>query len=203
MEQSKIPGIGMRMVKTAVAVVLCYFIFLPFWLRTPVGEYDPLKDVGPFYACIAAIICMQSSVKQSVKQGVSRVIGTCIGGLVGLAILFVDDLLGQPAVLGLMIGLGIILTMWICNLLRRPSACSIGSVLVCVVILNHGGAGRYFYTLFRIMETIVGIAVAVGINHLLPDWRNTPERAIKTAETAAPGEGTGAASAGNESKERL
>ena len=43
--------------------------------------------------------------------------------------------------------------------------------LVCVVILNHGGPERYFYTLFRVMETIVGIVVAVGINHLLPDRR--------------------------------
>ncbi|MEQ2443198.1 aromatic acid exporter family protein [Pseudoflavonifractor intestinihominis] len=171
MEKINVPGVGMRMVKTAVAVVLCYFIFLPFWLRMPVGEYDPLKDVGPFYACIAAVICMQSSVAQSVRQGVSRVIGTCIGGLVGLVILFVDDLVEQPIFLGLMIGMGIVLTMWICNLIRRPSACSIGSVLVCVVILNHGGPERYFYTLFRVMETIVGIVVAVGINHLLPDRR--------------------------------
>ena len=69
MDRNRFPGVGMRMVKTAVAVVLCYFIFLPFWLRTPVGEYDPLKDVWPFSACIAAIICMQSSVEQSVRQG--------------------------------------------------------------------------------------------------------------------------------------
>ena len=180
MDRNRFPGVGMRMVKTAVAVVLCYFIFLPFWLRTPVGEYDPLKDVGPFYACIAAIICMQSSVEQSVRQGVSRVIGTCVGGAVGLAILFVDDLLNRPIFLGLMIGLGIILTMWICNLIRRPAACSIGSILVCVVILNHGGPERYLYTLFRIMETIVGIAVAVGINRFLPDRREEPgEKADK------------------------
>ena len=180
MDRNRFPGVGMRMVKTAVAVVLCYFIFLPFWLRTPVGEYGRLKDVGPFYACSAAIICMQSSVEQSVRQGVSRVIGTCVGGAVGLAILFVDDLLNRPIFLGLMIGLGIILTMWICNLIRRPAACSIGSILVCVVILNHGGPDRYLYTLFRIMETIVGIAVAVGINRFLPDRREEPgEKADK------------------------
>ena len=195
MDREKIPGVGMRMVKTAIAVVVCYFIFLPFWLRTPVGEYDPLKDVGPFYACIAAIICMQSSVEQSVRQGVSRVIGTCIGGLVGLAILFVDDLVGRPGLLGLMIGGGIILTMWICNLIGRPAACSIGSILVCVVILNHGGPERYFYTLFRVMETIVGIAVAVGINRLLPDRREKPpeKSRAKPEEIGRPGEGTGAA----------
>ena len=204
MDRNKFPGVGMRMVKTAVAVVLCYFIFLPFWLRTPVGEYDPLQDVGPFYACIAAIICMQSSVEQSVRQGVSRVIGTCIGGLVGLAILFVDDLLNQPIFLGLMIGLGIILTMWICNLIHRPAACSIGSILVCVVILNHGGQERYFYTLFRVMETIVGIVVAVAINRLLPDRREEPlgKGKRKVPGGPKPGEGTGAVPSGGETKEK-
>ncbi|MEG1857555.1 MAG: FUSC family protein, partial [Pseudoflavonifractor sp.] len=90
-----IPKIGMRIVKTAMAVMICFFIFLPFWVRTPLGVNDPLREVGPFYACIAAIICMQSSVEQSVRQGVSRVIGTILGGVVGICILAVDDLIHQ------------------------------------------------------------------------------------------------------------
>lgn len=163
------------MVKTAVAVVVCFLIFLPFWVRVPLGEHDPLKDVGAFYACIAAIICMQSSVQQSVHQGISRIIGTCIGGGVGLVILMLDDLIGLPVVTGLMLGCGIILTLWLCNLIRRPAACSIGCVVVCVVMLNHGGPERYLYTLFRIVETLVGIVVTVLINRWLPDRREKQE----------------------------
>lgn len=171
MKKLELPGVGMRMVKTAVAVVICFFLFLPFWVRTPVGEYDPLKEIGPFYACIAAIICMQSSIKQSVHQGMSRIIGTCIGGGVGLAVLLLDDAVGQPVVTGLMMGGGIILTLWLCNLVQRPAACSIGCVVVCVVMLNHGGPERYLYTLFRILETMVGIGVTVLVNRWLPDRR--------------------------------
>lgn len=163
----------MRTIKTAVAVVVCFLIFLPFWVRVPAGEYDPLQHVGPFYACIAAIICMQSSVEQSLHQGISRVIGTVIGGLVGLLILLVDDLTHQPVMTGLLMGCGIVLTLWLCNLIRRPAACSIGCVVLCVVMLNHGGPDRYIYTLFRVLETMAGIAVAVAVNRLLPT-RHTP-----------------------------
>lgn len=169
-----IPKVGMRVIKTAVAVMICFFIFLPFWVRTPLGANDPLRDVGPFYACIAAIICMQSSVEQSVRQGISRVIGTVLGGAVGICILAVDDLIRQPVVTGILMGLGIVLTLWLCNLIQRPSACSIGCVVLCVVMLNHGGPDRYLYTFFRVVETIVGIVVAVAVNHLLPDLRKKP-----------------------------
>ncbi|MEG2097350.1 MAG: FUSC family protein [Pseudoflavonifractor sp.] len=171
----QIPKVGMRTVKTAVAVMICFFIFLPFWLRVPLGEYDPLRNVGPFYACIAAVICMQSSVEQSVRQGVSRVIGTILGGGVGICILAIDDLVHHPVITGLLMGAGIILTLWLCNLIKRPAACSIGCVVLCVVMLNHGGKDRYLYTLFRVLETIIGIVVAVLVNHLLPDLRKKQE----------------------------
>lgn len=167
----EIPKVGMRTIKTAVAVFVCFLIFLPFWVYVPTGENDPLQHIGPFYACIAAIICMQSSVEQSVRQGISRVIGTVIGGLVGLGILLLDDLVRQPIVTGLLMGCGIVLTLWLCNLIKRPAACSIGCVVVCVVMLNHGGPDRYLYTLFRVVETIAGIVVAVAVNRLLPDRR--------------------------------
>ncbi len=175
MKGPEIPGIGMRTVKTAVAVVICFFLFLPFWVYVPAGEGELLQHIGPFYACIAAIICMQSSVKQSLRQGVSRVIGTVLGGLVGLGVLLLDDLIKIPVVTGLLMGGGIVLTLWLCNLIKRPAACSIGCVVVCVVMLNHGGPDRYVYTLFRVAETIVGIVVAVAVNRLLPDRREKGE----------------------------
>lgn len=172
MRRVELPTVGMRTVKTAVAVVICFLLFLPFWVRVPPGGHDPLKDVGPFYACIAAVICMQGTVGQSIKQGIFRLVGTAIGGLVGLALLLLGDLIQVPLVTGLLLGVGVLLTLWCCNLIKRPEACSIGCVVVCVVILNHPEeAERYLYTIFRILETMVGILVAVAVNRLLPDFR--------------------------------
>ena len=154
---------GMRNIKTAVAVMVCYFLFLPVW--------DPSGEVGPFYACIASVICMQDSVEKSFRQGVSRTIGTLLGGAIGLVILFLDDRLHNPIVLGLMLGAGCVGVIWLCNLIGRASSSSLGCVVLSVVLINHGGAERYIYFLSRVVETVTGIVVAVAINHLLPDFR--------------------------------
>lgn len=167
-----IPKVGMRTAKTALAVFICFLLFLPFWIQESPGGHDPRKDIGPFYACIAAIICMQGSVEQTVHHGISRVIGTGIGGLVGLACLLVDDRISWPVVTGVLMGGGVVLTLWLCTLIKRPAACSIGGVVLCVVMLNHGGPERYLYTLFRVLETIVGIVVAALVNRALPGPRD-------------------------------
>ncbi len=165
--RERLPKVGMRNIKTAVAVAACYFLFYPLrWVG--IGMEGTL---GPFYACIAAVICMQSSIEQSVRQGVSRVIGTLLGGVMGLLVLLLDDWLKQPVVTGLLLGVGVIVTIWLCNVLRRPAACAIGCVVLCVVIINHSGADRYWYTILRIGETLVGVAVAVVVNQLLPGGR--------------------------------
>ncbi|BDF70474.1 hypothetical protein CE91St41_22990 [Oscillospiraceae bacterium] len=164
---------GMRNIKTAVAVVICFLLFLPFWSQTsPAGEGG--VEIGPFYACITAVICMQSSVEQSVRQGVSRVIGTLMGGALGLLVLVLYDVTGQHAlVMALLLGLGCVAIIWLCNTVRRPAACSLGCIVLCVVMLNHSGADRYLYLLIRVGETLAGIVVAVAVNHLLPDRRGS------------------------------
>lgn len=162
---------GMRTLKTMVAVAICFLIFLPFW-ETEVGPGDNILDhVGPFYACIAAIVCMQDSVKRSVKQGISRLIGTGIGGCVGIVILWISGEESSPLLFGVLLALGVMTTIWICDLLRKPAACSIGGVVCCAVLLSHGGPERYFYLLARMGETAIGILIGVAVNCLLPDHR--------------------------------
>lgn len=160
----KLPGVGMRNLKTAVAVTACFFLFLPLQgVDLPAGA-----NMGPFYACIAAVICMQSSVEQSLRQGVSRMMGTLLGGGAGLLILLLGDRLNHPVFTGALLGAGVVFTIWLCNALRRPAACAISCIVLCVVVLNHSGADRYVYTVVRMGETVVGIAVALAVNRLLP-----------------------------------
>lgn len=59
-----VPKVGMRTMKTAVAVVLSYLVFIPLGLLFP-AQYSG-ASAAPFYACVAAVICMQSSVGRSV-----------------------------------------------------------------------------------------------------------------------------------------
>ena len=77
--RERFPLPGMRTIKTAVAVMISLVIFLPMEALSTAEGTNFIDQLGPFYACIAAIVCMQSSVGATWKQGVSRLLGTLIG----------------------------------------------------------------------------------------------------------------------------
>ena len=80
MKSVPLPRIGMRVVKTAVAVMLSYTIFVPFGLIYNEALGGVWGQLGPLYACIACIICTQSTLGQTIQQGLSRLIGVAVGG---------------------------------------------------------------------------------------------------------------------------
>lgn len=166
---------GMRIMKTMTAVAVCFLIFLPFWQGGHPAGVESATQISPFYACVAAVICMQNSAEQSLRHGVSRLIGTGVGGSVSLLILWLAGEDSHPLLFGALISLGVMLTIWLCTMLGRPAACSIGAVVCCAVLLSHSGPERYYYTLIRIGATAVGVLVAVVINYILPDYRDREE----------------------------
>ena len=87
MKSVPLPRIGMRVVKTAVAVMLSYTIFVPFGLIYNEALGGVWGQLGPLYACIACIICTQSTLGQTIQQGLSRLIGVAVGGALGTATL--------------------------------------------------------------------------------------------------------------------
>ncbi len=165
----KIPKIGLRNIKTALAVVLCLIILFPFWNHnTQLNGYWDL--IGATNAVIAAIICMQNSIESSWKIGLDRMIGTVIGGVWGCIIITLHHQIPYNAALVAMIGLSIIFLIWFCLLIGRPGACNLACIVFCVVVLTtpQDGAERYMMALFRMGETAMGIIISVLINYLLP-----------------------------------
>lgn len=148
--------IGMRNIKTALAVGICALTLLPF----------PQLQALP--ACFAAIICMQPSVQKSVEQGKSRIIGTLIGGAIGIFIVFLDEQHHSILLLSFMIMMGISLSIYICNLFNRTDSTTISCIVLVLTLLLWQNETRYVYILFRIGETIYGIIIAVLVNKYCP-----------------------------------
>ena len=73
MYMKKMPGIGLRMIKSSIAVFLCLMLNM---LRQGQGVV--------FYSCIAAVLCMQQDAGSSVRVGKNRVVGTLVGGAADL-----------------------------------------------------------------------------------------------------------------------
>lgn len=168
----KLPGVGMRTVKTAVAVMLSYLVFVPFGLLYRAELGGILGQIGPMYACIACVVCMQSSLGQTMQQGISRFIGVAVGGALGVLALSLGEIARQPLVKTVILGLVCVAGIWVCLLIRRPTACGMACIVPCVILINDmTGVERYYYAAARIIETVVGVAIAFGVNAVLPDHR--------------------------------
>lgn len=138
--------IGARNLKTAIAVFISLIIC------------KLLKQTYPFYACIAAVICMQNSVENSFVIGKNRMIGTIIGGILGylLSVLF-----GNSSV---MCALGIIIVIYICNLLDKKGSVVISCIVFIAIMINLKDVSAFEYAVFRVIDTLIGILVAILVN---------------------------------------
>ena len=172
-----LPRIGMRVIKTAVAVMVSYLLFVPFGLlyREELGGI--LGQMGPLYACIACIICTQSTLGQTFQQGISRLIGVIVGGALGTATLLLGPALDNPWVKIPVLGAVCVAGVWLCLLIKRPTACGMACILPCVILITGvTGVTRYYYAAARMIETVVGLLIALGVNAALPDYRPETER---------------------------
>lgn len=171
-----LPKVGLRTIKTALAVMISYAIFVPFDLIYHTDYGGIWGQLGPSYACIACIICMQSSLGQTIYQGVSRFIGVAVGGALGILALTLGEYLDHPAVKIIMLGLVCVAGVWVCLVIKRPTACGMACILPCVILITRvSGSDRYAYAAARIIETVLGVAVAFVVNAVLPSPQGEAE----------------------------
>jgi uncharacterized membrane protein YgaE (UPF0421/DUF939 family) len=150
--------IGMRTVKTALAVLICMVLYR---LAEPFGY---TTNFDSFLACVAAVICMQDSVEKSFKSGRNRLAGTGIGALIGMIFLYIDMFLKNDYLVIAVIALGVIVLITTCNLLRLSESVVIGCVVFLVIALEQTVNGPFVSSVQRLLDTAVGVAVAIVIN---------------------------------------
>lgn len=147
MKTFELPHIGSRNIKTALSVLVC----LIFWPNS-------------LFAAIAAVICVQDTVENSLKIGISRLIGTLLGGILGVIFLYAINDLHLQNVLPLVVAVGVSFIIYICNLIKRPSACSISSITLMGILLSQSYSSPLMYSVQKTVETAFGVIVAILIN---------------------------------------
>lgn len=153
---------GMRAFKTILSVLICLVI------AYLLGR----KDNG-FYACIAAIICLQKDHRQTVRQGLSRMTGTLIGAAAGcVTLVFIFTLSLHWGYL-LVVPLLIAAVIYVCNLLDKQDSTAIGCIVLLSVALNHGNtlAEAIRFGCTRAVDTLWGILVAIAVNRFIAPSR--------------------------------
>ena len=111
----------------------------------------------PLYALIAAVIVTDVSVARTRQLAMQRFAGTVVGAALGAMI---NPLL-RPGALG--VGLGVLIAMFLCNLLRMQPAAKVAGYVCGIVVLSHGDH-PWSYALYRVAETILGIGLAVLVS---------------------------------------
>lgn len=138
--------LGMRNIKTAISVFICIVVLRLF------------TDNSPFYACIAAVITMQNTMENSIKVGISRMIGTLVGATVGVVL---STIYSNSTILT---ALGIVLVIYIANFLKKSSSTAIACIVYLAIMVNMKYTTPFYYSLMRVIETFLGIIVAVIVN---------------------------------------
>lgn len=142
--------IGMRNIKTAIAIFITITISAILNL-----EY-------PFYAAIATIISMENSVTNSYTAGRNRILGTFIGAGIGLIFAWIEP---HNALYS---AIGIVIVIYLCNLLKWNKSISIASIVFLAIMLNLKlGESPFHYGINRIFDTFIGVSIAVLVNYLI------------------------------------
>ncbi|MDO4331390.1 MAG: HAD hydrolase family protein [Eubacteriales bacterium] len=157
--KSTLPPIGMRIMKSAIAIAVCYLVS---FVRGNSGIV--------FYSQLAALWCIQMYVSNSRKNAVQRIIGTVIGAVYGLIFLLIEEKTtisaGKgEAVNALVISGMIIVVLYTTVLIKKKQASYFSCVVFLSIVVNHAAdSNPYLFVWNRFLDTVIGIIVGIGVN---------------------------------------
>jgi len=110
---------------------------------------------------IAAILVTDLVPARTSQLAVPRLAGTILGATLGAVISVVFK--SWPYVGPLMIAVGVMAAVFLTHVLGMKDAAKVAGYVCGVVLLNHTD-GPWRYAAYRLIETIVGIAMAVMVS---------------------------------------
>jgi len=158
-----LPGIGMRIIKSAIAVVLCILID---YLRQGAGMV--------FYSQLAALWCIQMYRNNTLSNAIQRTIGTVVGALYGLIYILlypacVRSYGHDTALKIIFMFICIIMVIYTTVLIRKNQASYFSCVVFLSIVVNHiGDLNPYHFVWNRFLDTVIGIIIGVVVNNIRP-----------------------------------
>lgn len=173
LQSLKFPPIGLRIIKSAIAVALCYVVQI---FRGDNGIV--------FYSQLSALWCMQAYISTTKQNAMQRIIGTIVGAVFGLAVLLIAIFVRTRFDLGewfsytfnaLLISATLIPVLWTTVVLKKKQASYFSCVVfLSIVVIHLSDQNPYLFTLNRFLDTMIGIGIGVGVNLFhLPRKKNT------------------------------
>jgi uncharacterized membrane protein YgaE (UPF0421/DUF939 family) len=113
----------------------------------------------PIYAFIAAVIVTDLNPTRSGQLGLIRLVATVVGALLGAALSAAFP--PGPAT----VGVGIVLAMLACHLVRAPEGARVAGYICGLVVFEHASDPLH-YAFFRFIETVLGVLIAWAVSYV-------------------------------------
>ena len=116
-------------------------------------------------ACTGAVMCVQDGKKASWGAGLNRIKGVLCGGIVGIAVVLIDNAVNMDLVFYLLVGIGVVANLLLCKAVKLPfvqARVSCMSLMLVTLVLQN--AARINYAFGRLIGTLVGAVVALLVS---------------------------------------
>ncbi len=166
-----LPHIGMRKVKSILA------IFVGFWIWQGLRLLIPGLEVHPLFIYIYGMIEIRESSDKTVNYGRMRILATVTAIVIGLPFMILTDAL-RPVLAdtwmktGMEIAIlliGALLVLCAAEAVKCQVYIGLSAAIYIILMISHFESRVYLYSLMRAFQTIIGVAIAWFINvKLLP-----------------------------------
>ncbi|MCQ2516882.1 MAG: HAD hydrolase family protein [Saccharofermentans sp.] len=157
----RLPGIGMRIIKSVIAVAICFLVNA---LRGELGMV--------FYSQLAALWCIQMYRSNTTKNAIQRIIGTCVGAVYGLIYLLLFPHLISVIksvfwVETIMVSLSLLFVLYTTVVLKKNQASYFSCVVFLSIAINHAhDIVPYLFVWNRFLDTMIGIVIGILVNDI-------------------------------------
>lgn len=166
MSENSYLHIGMRKVKSLIAIVIGFCIWQGIRLIFPDLEVHPL------YIYVYSFLEVRDTSEKTKTFGMQRIRATFVGIALGLPVLlfriWLHSVLENEELLILldlvMILAGVLAALQIAPHFRCGSMTGIAAVIYIILLIYHADDGRYLYALLRASQTLIGVFIAWIVN---------------------------------------
>ncbi|MCF1584507.1 FUSC family protein [Tetragenococcus koreensis] len=168
--------LGMRTFKTALSVVLCVLLF------------HVLGRDNPLIATITAVVSLRQDMTSTVSIGKERILGNTVGSIAAMIYLLVQHFLPQTLFLQLIL-LPVLVALVIIFLdgIDNNSGIITGIATFILITLSAPQGESVIVALDRIVDTFIGVGVAIFLNTILRPPEIEKEKEIESDLTELKG----------------
>ena len=158
--------IGMRKIKSLIAVLLAFAIWQTIRL------FLPGLEVHPIFAYLYAIIEIRDTAEKTKSFGKLRIKATLVGLAIGLAFVslsirlcsYTDVSWQQTGIELFLLLAATLISLCAAEFFNCKNFCGIAAIITVICIVSQSGEDRYLYATMRVFQTLLGVFAELVVN---------------------------------------